>query len=152
MRRRNAKPGYAHLEPPSRGAGAHLPSEIRRASSMALTKGTRVSVNVRDPRTGRAIGGVWQVARIGHGRAIVRSARGQFLNVPLDSLRSVKNPWPVELHSVVYKERKPGDKRPHLYEHQFGEEGGPKPRLVWDGRNLKIKGGRARVRGGWIHG
>ena len=143
--RRNAKPGYAHLEPPSRGYGARLPSEIRRASPKL---GERVSLNVRDPRTGRAIAGVWQLARVGQGRAIVRNARGQFLNVPMESVRSVRNPWPVKLHSVVYLEKKPGDDREYPYEHEFE---GTKPRLT---RGLQIQrgGSRARVVKGWIHG
>lgn len=61
-----------------------------------------------------------------------------------------KNPL-VELHSVTYVEQKEGDRKPHLYEHEFDR---PRPRLrKTDGRPLKIVRGASRtnVRGGWIH-
>jgi hypothetical protein len=147
LRRQNAKPGYAHLEPPSRGAGARLPSEIRRASAGGPRVGDRVTLNVKP-----AMPGVFTIMASSGGRVVARRSDGLTINAPATAVRSARNPWPVELHSVVYKERKPGDGRPHLYEHEFGEGGGPKPRLAWDGRKLKIQGGRATVRKGWIHG
>jgi hypothetical protein len=63
----------------------------------------------------------------------------------------------AELHSLTYKERKRGESRAELFEHQFGEDGGPKPKLAVDKRgDLKIKRGRGRnrsayrVRDSWI--
>lgn len=143
--RRNALPGFAHLEPPSRGHGASLPSERRRASGLAL--GERVTVNLKP-----AVAGVFAVSKILRGgRYHVRRSDGLELNVPATALRSAANPWPVELHSVTYRERKGGDGRAELYEHEFE---GTRPRLAFDGRNLKIAraGSRYTVRKGWIHG
>ena len=120
-----------------------LQENPRRRSAL----GAPVTLNLRPAQRG-----VFKVTKVlPGGRLHVRRSDGLVINVPASAVRPAGNPWPVELHSVTYRERKRGDGRPELYEHEFE---GRKPRLSVRGGNLNIRraGSRYRVRDGWIHG
>lgn len=134
--KRNSIPGVA-------------PVRVNRAPSIRV--GSRVTVS--------NFPGVFTVTRVlQNGRLHLRRSDGARVNAPMSGVRAAKNPMTptnprgVELHAVTYKEQKRGDKSPKLYEHEF--EGRTKPKLAYDGRNLKIKraGSRYSVKDGWIHG
>jgi hypothetical protein len=112
---------------------------------MKFRVGMPVTVNTRPAQRG-----VFTITKLlPKGRVHVRRQDGLVLNAPTDCLRLL-NPWPVELEAVVYREAKGSGKRAS-YEHTFE---GKRPRLTWDGKNLRIarSGSRYRVDGGWIHG
>jgi hypothetical protein len=100
-RRKNAKPGSGLSEPPSKGYGAKLPSEIRRMKAAKTANpggprvGTAVRLHVRHPsQPNRDVPGVWTViAREPGNRFIVRNARGVRMNVHASKLLAV-NPAP----------------------------------------------------------
>jgi len=131
----------------------------KRAWENPIRVGSRVTlVHVRNWRTGRQVTGVFTVVkRYPSGEIEVKNSAGTRYQIPDTHVRLAKNALTpggnVELHAVTYKEKKKGDDRPELYEHVFGEEGGRKPRLAFDGRDLDIKraGSRYTVKDGWIH-
>lgn len=53
-----------------------------------------------------------------------------------------------ELFALAYKEQKPGDDRPYIYEHKFSK---PRPTLAFRGGGIQAKGGRWFTSRGWIH-
>jgi hypothetical protein len=131
----------------------------KRAWENPIRVGSRVTlVHVRNWKTGRPVTGVFTVVKqFSDGEIQVRNSGGTTYRIPPTHVRMAKNALTpggnVKLHAVTYKERKKGDGRPELYEHVFGEEGGKKPRLAFDGRDLDIKraGSRYTVKDGWIH-
>jgi len=60
-----------------------------------------------------------------------------------------KNPGGRELYALAYVEQKPGDRKPHIYEHVFE---GRRPRVVMRGGKLRLEGGSQHTKDGWIHG
>lgn len=162
-RRANAKPGYGHLEPKSKGYGARLPS-VRAGKAnapRALSVGSRVTaVNVRNA-SGRVVNGVFSVTKVfPNGDRQVRNSGGLTYRLPTSNLRNARNALApgrsVPVAAVTYIDKKKGDKKPVPYEHEF--EGSKKPRLHFDGRNLNMKraGSRYSVQRDsagdyWIH-
>jgi hypothetical protein len=136
---------WMRMSPAMKRAWLSLVQHKARQSN-PIAVGSRVTLDLRPARPG-----VYTVSKVlPGGRLHVRNAHGLVLNVPRSAVRSAGNPWPVELHSVAYKEQKAGDKRPEIWEHVFE---GEKPRLAYDGKNLRIvrAGSQYYVRNGWIH-
>jgi hypothetical protein len=143
--------------------GTHKP-KTRPNRTRAMGIGSRVTVSgqIRMSR-GRPIAGVFTIIdRLPSGHWVIKASDGLKMAILPQYIRSAKNSLEpggsVELHSVIYKDRKSDDKKPELYEHEFGERGGKKPRLQFDGRNLKIKraGAKYSVKkdgsgDSWIH-
>lgn len=139
---------------------AWVAREVKRNSIPGLAPVRRESaIRVGSRVTVQGFPGVFTVMRVlQNGRLHARRSDGAKVNAPLSGVRAARNPMEptsahgVELHAVTYKEQKRGDKSPKLYEHEF--EGRAKPRLRYDGRDLKIKraGSRYTVKDGWIHG
>lgn len=176
--RKNAKPGFEHLEPPSRGHGARLPTEIKRAKK--LTIGTPVMVSAR--LGGKSLDGVHAFLGKRGNRALVGASNGNVYSVPMSDV-AIANPsiealkdeyrrthWGQEPDTVIavkppaakgdlvalgqlervrYKTEK-GDDGPSLYEHQFENE---KPTLAYDSRKrLFLVGGNYKVKPSGIEG
>ena len=65
------------------------------------------------------------------------------------SRRKPNPPHSVPLVALAYEEQKPGDRKPHVYEHVFE---GRRPRVVMRGGKLRLEGGSQYTKAGWIHG
>lgn len=112
--------------------------------------GSRVSaINIRDGQNGRPVRGVFTVLRkYSDGSVLIRSSDGREFRVPTTNLRLAQNTLApgrsVPVEAITYLDKKTDDDKVYPYEHKF--EGKAKPKLHYDGKNLKLKRAGSRYR------
>lgn len=137
-----------HAKDPAAVCGASwwaMPSSRRARIVRELEHGSP-----RDRRRAVAIAKAERNRHARHGRQASKPAKTDKRKGERPRANRRPNPL-VPIHSVTYIEQKPGDRKPHLYEHEFE---GRRPRLrKTDGKPLKIVRGNSgySVRDGWIH-